>query len=283
MGRQGTERPWPAPAKLNLMLRVLGRRSDGYHRLQTLFQFIDRQDLLFFEPRNDGRIKRISDLAGVPEESDLTVRAAHLLQQRTGTRLGADIWLEKRLPKGGGLGGGSSDAATTLVALNQIWRTGLTERELMQLGLTLGADVPVFVQGRAAWGEGIGEVLTPVCLTESWYLVLVPRCEVETGAIFANSELTRDSTPIKIEDFIAGENRNDCLEVVRRCYPEVAAALDWLATVGEPQLTGTGACVFCTYASAEQARAAHALVPPHFAAFVARGMNRSPLFEAAWI
>jgi 4-diphosphocytidyl-2-C-methyl-D-erythritol kinase len=275
--------PWPAPAKLNLMLRVLGRRPDGYHRLQTLFQFINQQDQLFFEPRQDGRIRRVSSLAGIPEESDLVVRAARLIQDRTGCRKGVDIGVEKHLPIGGGLGGGSSNAATTLVALNRIWDTGLTKRELMGLGLRLGADVPVFVFGRAAWGEGVGEVLTAVDLPEPWYLVLVPACEVSTGAVFADEELTRNSAPIKIEDFFAGDDRNDCMAVVRRRYSEVAAALDWLADVGRPRLTGTGACVFCTFATQSQARAACSKVPPCFSAFVARGMNRSPLLEAARI
>jgi len=274
-------RPWPAPAKLNLLLRVLGQRPDGYHRLQTVFQFISREDRLFFEIRGDGRIARVSELAGVPENTDLVVRAARLLQMRTGCRLGANISLEKFLPMGGGLGGGSSDAATTLVALNRIWGTGLHERELMELGLTLGADVPVFVYGRAAWGEGVGEDLTPLELPKPWYLVLVPPCEVSTRAVFSDEELTRDSVPIKMSDFVAGGGRNDCLEVVRRRYPEVAGALDSLASVGSPQLTGTGACVFCAFTSAEQARAACAAVPTRFSAFVARGMNRSPLLQTA--
>jgi len=269
--------PWPAPAKLNLMLRILGRRPDGYHRLQTVFQFIDRRDRLFFTPRDDGRIRRTSDFAGVPEESDLTVRAARLLRERTGCRRGVEIRVEKQLPPGGGLGGGSSDAATTLVALNRIWGTGLTEPELMALGAELGADVPIFVYGRAAWGEGIGEVLTPIALPEPWYLVLVPWCRVATGAVFSDEKLTRDSAPITIIGFLAGDDRNDCLAVVRRRYPEVAAAWDWLATVGRPRLTGTGACMFCTFATAARARAARSSVPSRFSAFVARGMNRSPL------
>jgi len=273
-------RPWPAPAKLNLMLRILGRRPDGYHRLQTVFQFIDRHDRLFFERRDDGRIRRTSNHAGIPEESDLVVRAARLLEERTGSRLGVDIRVEKHLPLGGGLGGGSSDAATTLVALNRIWGLGLTECELMGLGLALGADVPIFIYGRAAWGEGIGEVLTPIDLPEPWYLVLAPRCEVATGAVFSDGKLTRDSAPITMSGFIAGDDRNDCLAVVRRRYGEVAAALDWLATVGRPRLTGTGACVFCAFATAAQARAACSLAPSRFSAFVARGMNRSPLSEA---
>lgn len=270
--------PWPAPAKLNLMLRILGRRPDGYHRLQTVFQFIERQDRLFFRCRDDGRIRRVSDLAGVPAESDLAVRAARLLQDRTGSGLGADIRVEKRLPMGGGLGGGSSDAATTLVALNRIWGSGLTRPELMALGATLGADVPIFIYGRAAWGEGIGEILEPVSLSEPWYLVLMPECRVSTGAVFSDRELTRDSAPIKMKDFIAGDDRNDCATVVRRRYPEVAAAWDWLAGVGRPRLTGTGACVFCAFATVAQAYAACSETPLRFSAFVARGMNRSPLF-----
>jgi len=273
--------PWPAPAKLNLMLRILGRRSDGYHRLQTVFQFIDRQDLLFFEPRGDGCIRRVSHLPGVPQERDLVVRAAQLLQDRTKTPRGADIRVEKSLPMGGGLGGGSSDAATTLVALNQIWETGLGEYELMELGISLGADVPVFIHGHAAWGEGVGEELTPLDLPQPCYLVLVPRCEVATGDVFSDGELTRNSARITIADFLAGDDRNDCLDVVRRRYREVAAALDWLATVGRPRLTGTGACVYCAFDSAAQAKGAWSQVPDRFSAFVARGMNRSPLSGAA--
>jgi len=271
--------PWPAPAKLNLTLRVLGRRADGYHRLQTLFQFIDRQDRLFFEPNADGRVRRISGLRGVPPEADLVVRAARLLQERTGCRRGVDIRLEKHLPMGGGLGGGSSDAGTTLVALDRMWGTGLGLRELMELGLTLGADVPVFVQGLAAWGEGVGEALTPVQLPEPWYLVLVPVCEVATREVFADEKLTRNSSPITIADFFSGDDRNDCLAVVRRRYPPVADALDWIATVGNPRLTGTGACVFSAFESEDEARAARSKVPSRFDAFIARGMNRSPLLN----
>jgi len=271
--------PWPAPAKLNLMLRILGRRPDGYHRLQTVFQFIDRQDRLFFKPRDDGRIRRTSNLAGIPEESDLVVRAARLLRDRADSGFGVDIRVEKRLPMGAGLGGGSSDAATTLVALNRIWDLGLSESELIELGLTLGADVPIFVYGRAAWGEEIGEVLTPIDLPEPWYLVLVPQCKVATAAVFSDEELTRNSAPITMKNFIVGDERNDCLAVVRRRYLEVSVALDWLATIGRPRLTGTGACVFCSFATAAQAHAVCSMVPPRFSAFVARGMNRSPLSE----
>jgi len=273
------EPSWPAPAKLNLMLRVLGRRPDGYHRLQTVFQLIDRQDLVFIEPKRDGRIRRLSVLPGVAPQEDLVVRAARLLQERTGCRAGADIRVEKRLPMGGGLGGGSSDAATTLLALNRLWGTGLGERELMDLGLRLGADVPLFVQGLAAWGEGVGEELTPLDLERPWYLILSPACQVSTGAVFEAEELTRNSPQIKIADFLSGDDRNDCLPVVRQRYPLVADALDWLASVGRPRLTGTGACVFTELASLGEAQAACATAPARFGAFVARGLNRSPMLD----
>ncbi len=273
------EHYWPAPAKLNLMLRVLGRRSDGYHRLQTVFQLIDQVDLLRFEVRKDGRIRRVTDLPGVPPQRDLIVRAARLLQEWTGSRLGADIWVDKRLPLGGGLGGGSSDAATTLSALDQLWGTGAGGGALMSLGLRLGADVPVFLRGMSAWGEGVGEQLTPIELPRPWYLVLSPRCEVRTADVFAAPDLTRNTPPITIADFIAGDDRNDCVDVVRRRYPPVAEALDWLKGFGRARLTGTGACVFTAFASAEQAHAVLASAPADFGAFVARGVNRSPLLD----
>jgi 4-diphosphocytidyl-2-C-methyl-D-erythritol kinase len=206
-----TSVPWPAPAKLNLTLRVLGRREDGYHRLQTLFQFIDYCDWLSFTPRADGQIRLLTEISGVPAAADLSVRAARRLQAATDCTLGVDLSLDKRLPLGGGLGGGSSDAATTLVALNRIWGTGLSEDDLAALGLALGADVPVFVRGRAAWGEGVGEHLTPVEVPEPWYLVMAPACAVPTAAVFADPELTRNSPSIKIADFLAGDDRNDCL------------------------------------------------------------------------
>ncbi len=270
---------WPAPAKLNLMLRILGRRPDGYHRLQTVFQLIDRVDLLRFEVRNDARIRRVTDLPGVPPHCDLIVRAARLLQEWTGSRLGADIWVDKHLPMGGGLGGGSSDAATTLSALDHLWGTRAGIQSLMSLGLRLGADVPVFLRGTSAWGEGIGEELTPIELPQPWYLILSPRCEVRTADVFAAPDLTRNSPPITIADFIAGDDQNDCLEVVRRRYPLVAEALDWLEDFGRARLTGTGACVFSAFASAEQAQAVLARAPAEFGAFVARGLNRSPLLD----
>lgn len=279
MNPEPNAQAWPAPAKLNLMLRVLGRRPDGYHRLQTVFQFIDCSDRLWFRPRQDGEIRRHAELPGVPESADLTVRAARALQAHTDCRRGADIHLHKTLPMGGGLGGGSSDAATTLVALNRLWGLDLPEDELAGIALPLGADVPVFVRGRAAWGEGVGEELTPVDLPQPWYLVLIPPCQVSTGAVFGDPQLTRDSVPVKLADFVAGDRRNDCLEVVRRGYPEVAAALDWLQAVGGGQLTGTGGCVFAVFADQHSAQAACETAPPRFRAFVARGLNRSPLLD----
>lgn len=275
----GSSQGWPAPAKLNLMLRITGRRPDGYHELQTVFQFIDRCDWLWIDVRSDGRIRRSSDLPGVAPERDLTVRAAKALQQATGCRLGADIRCEKRLPMGGGLGGGSSDAATTLVALNHLWGTGLEEDALAAIGLTLGADVPVFVRGRAAWAEGVGERLMPVQIPEPWYLVLLPPCSVPTRDVFLHPELTRDSPPATLADFIAGKHPNDCLEVVRRHYAPVASALEWLKAWGGGRLTGTGSSVFAEFCERAEAQRALEACPDGFQAFVARGLNRSPLCE----
>jgi len=274
---------WPAPAKLNLMLRVLGRRDDGYHRLQTVFQFLGRCDYLRFRSRRDGRIRRITDLSGVPEASDLAIRAARLLQEYTGCPLGADISVDKHLPMGGGLGGGSSDAATALVALNRIWDTELSVDRLAALGLSLGADVPVFVRGFAAWGEGIGEELTPVDLAQPWYLVLTPPCEVSTAAVFSAPDLTRNSPSITISDFVSGDDRNDCLAIVRRRYTLVADALDWLSAHASARLTGTGACVFAAFADRAQALRVLSDAPSVFNGFVAPGMNRSPLLDRLFV
>lgn len=270
---------WPAPAKLNLMLRVLGRRPDGYHRLQTVFQLIDRADRLWLDVRQDGQIRRTPDLPGVPEHADLTVRAARALQSFSGCPLGAEIRLEKILPMGGGLGGGSSDAATTLVALNRIWGLDLDEDTLARIALPLGADVPVFVRGRAAWGEGVGEELTPIELPEPWFLVLVPPCQVSTAAVFGDPQLTRDSPPVTLADFFQGDRRNDCLAVVRGRYPAVDSALKWLSEQGGGYLTGTGGCVFAVFGDRDAALAARERAPAGLVAFVARGLNRSPLLE----
>ena len=270
---------WPAPAKLNLMLRIVGRRPDGYHLLQSVFQFVDFGDAIELAVRDDGRIVRCNDLPGVPEGEDLVVRAARLLQAETGSALGADIHVHKRLPMGGGLGGGSSDAATVLVGLNRLWATGLDEDALAALGLRLGADVPVFVRGRAAWAEGVGERLTPLDLPEPWYLVVKPPCEVATGAIFQDAELTRNSPLSTIRDFLAGLTVNDCLPVVVKHYPEVAAALSWLGQFGKARLTGTGACVFAVFEEEAHAREVLGELPPGYEGFVARGRNRSPLLD----
>ena len=270
---------WPAPAKLNLTLRILGRRADGYHRLQTLFQFLDVGDDLHLTVRPDGQIRLLIPVPGVPDEENLVVRAARLLQAVTGCQLGVDLRLDKRLPQGGGLGGGSSDAATTLVALNQLWGTGLGEDELAELGLALGADVPVFVRGRAAWGEGVGERLTPVMVPECWFLVMTPPCMVTTADVFRHPKLTRNSPSITIADFISGDDRNDCLEVVRGGFPPVARAIDWLDGFARARLTGTGACVFASFSSRTEAEAVLLQAPAELPGFVARGLNRSPLLD----
>lgn len=271
--------PWPAPAKLNLFLHVLGRRPDGYHRLQTVFQFLEHCDWIHIEVRSDGRLERARPLPGVAEDRDLVLRAARALRARTGTAAGARIDLDKRLPLGGGLGGGSSDAATVLVALNQLWGTGLSTDELAALGLQLGADVPVFVRGQAAWAEGVGEQLTPTTLPEPWFLVLCPDVTVSTAEVFSAPELTRNTPPITISDFLAGQGRNDCEPLVRSRHPEVAQALDWLSGYGTARMTGTGACAFVSFAERAPAEAARAALPAGWNGFVARGCNRSPLLE----
>src|SRR5271155_4687113 len=276
-------KPWPAPAKLNLFLHIVGRRPDGYHELQTCFQFVDLCDEVMIAQREDGAIRRGAGAAGVAPEQDLCVRAALALKAATGTRRGADISVSKRIPMGAGLGGGSSDAATCLVALNQLWDLNLTVDELAALGLKLGADVPVFVRGRAAWAEGIGERLTPLYAPlapfEANYLILKPNVGVGTAEIFRDPELTRNSAPITIHGFLASGGRNDCLGVVRRRYPEVARALDWLSGFGPARLTGTGACVFLAVETMERGREILGQLPPTLDAYLARGLNDSPLLE----
>ncbi|WP_410524922.1 4-(cytidine 5'-diphospho)-2-C-methyl-D-erythritol kinase [Pseudomonas sp. DTU_2021_1001937_2_SI_NGA_ILE_001] len=267
----------PAPAKLNLMLHILGRRADGYHQLQTLFQFVDHGDELGYAVRDDGRIVLNTEIVGVPHDSNLIVRAARALQVESGCALGVDIWLDKRLPMGGGIGGGSSDAATTLLALNHLWQLGWDEDRLAGLGLGLGADVPVFVRGRAAFAEGVGEILTPVEPPEPWYLVVVPQVSVSTAEIFSDPLLTRDSKPIKVRPVPEGNGRNDCQAVVERRYPEVHNALKWLGKFTEAKLTGTGGCVFGAFPSKAEADKVSALLPDTFAGFVAKGSNVSML------
>jgi 4-diphosphocytidyl-2-C-methyl-D-erythritol kinase len=269
--------PWPAPAKLNLFLHVTGRRADGYHQLQTLFQFLTWADWLYFEPDDSGVIQRVTGPAAVSADSDLGVRAARLLQQETGCRQGVRIYNDKRLPLGGGLGGGSSDAATTLLVLNREWRLGLSINDLSGLGLRLGADVPVFVQGHSAVAEGIGEQLTPAEPPEAWYVILDPAVNVSTATVFSAPELTRDTPRQTIPDLLAGAIRNDCEAVVRRICPAVAAALDWLDSYAPARLTGTGGCVFAGFASQDEAARVAARVPQSWTGHVARGVNRSPL------
>ncbi len=269
--------PWPAPAKLNLFLHVTGRRADGYHELQTLFQFVDFGDELYFRVDDSGLVRRREALAGVAEDADLTVRAARLLQAETGCRQGVEIHIDKRLPMGGGLGGGSSDAATTLVALNRLWGLGLPENRLAGLGLRLGADVPVFVRGRAAWAEGLGEQLVPVELPEPWFVILQPDAHVATADLFADPRLTRDLQPIKIRDYLAGVGRNVFEPLVRAAYPDVDAALRWLHARAAGRMTGTGACVFAAFGDEGRARQVASEAAGRWPAIVARGRNRSPL------
>lgn len=267
----------PAPAKLNLFLHILGRRADGYHELQTLFQFLDHADELHFAPREDGQIRLHTDVPGVPHDSNLIVRAARQLQEQSGCRLGADIWLDKHLPMGGGIGGGSSDAATTLVGLNHLWRLGWDEDRLAALGLGLGADVPVFVRGRAAFAEGVGEKLTPVELEEPWFLVAVPQVFVSTAEVFSDPELTRDTAPIKVRSLLGVDGRNDCQTVVEKRYPAVRNALMSLNKFTSARLTGTGACVFGSFPNQGDADKVRRQLPATLPSFVARGRNISLL------
>jgi 4-diphosphocytidyl-2-C-methyl-D-erythritol kinase len=282
----------PAPGKLNLFLLITGRRPDGYHTLQTLFRFIDFGDTLMFRARDDGEIVRSDPLADVPTETDLTVRAARLLQQESGCRLGVDIELTKRLPIGGGLGGGSSDAASTLLALNRLWDLGLSRSRLQELALRLGADVPIFVFGRNALAEGIGEQLHAVDLPPAWYLILVPPVHVSTAAVFADRELTPTPSPVTIRAFsercvldwapFAGLlGRNDLERVVCRRADEVAHHLNWLRSFGPAALTGSGASVFCPFESEAIAQAVLRQVPESMRGFVAAGLPRHPLYDWA--
>ena len=276
---------YPAPAKLNLFLHVLGRRSDGYHELQTVFRFLDIGDRLEIRARADGEIVRANAVTDLPAETDLCIRAARLLRGRAsgllrgraGTQLGAEIRLDKRLPLGGGLGGGSSDAATVLIVLNRLWGLDLTRSELMAVALELGADVPVFVLGESAWGEGIGERLTPIALPGDWYVVLVPPVSVSTAAVFNDAELTRNSNRIKMSAFFAGSVRNDLEPVVCRLYPAIRECLDWLRRQAPARLTGSGACVFASFEDEQTAHQVFAARPPHMQGFVARGLDHHPL------
>ncbi|MBA6141413.1 MULTISPECIES: 4-(cytidine 5'-diphospho)-2-C-methyl-D-erythritol kinase [Pseudomonas] len=267
----------PAPAKLNLWLHIIGRRADGYHELETVFQFLDHGDELHFALRDDGVIQLHTPVEAVPHDSNLIVRAARKLQAQSGTPLGADIWLTKVLPMGGGIGGGSSDAATTLLALAHLWQLDWDEDRLAALGLSLGADVPVFVRGHAAFAQGVGEQLTPVDPEEPWYVVLVPQVSVSTAEIFSHPQLTRDSLPLKMRPVPKGNSRNDCQPVVEQNYPEVRNALNSLGKFTEAQLTGTGSCVFGAFPSKAEADKVLALLSATQTGFVAKGSNVSML------
>ena len=276
---------YPAPAKLNLFLHVVGRLPDGYHLLQSVFVPIDLCDAIRIEVRDDGRIVRVNDVPGFPEETDLAVRAARLLQEATGTEKGASIEVDKRIPMGGGLGGGSSDAATVLLVLNRLWSAGFDEEALAEIGLSLGADVPFFVYGVPAWAEGIGDLLRPVEVPPRWYAVLAPPVSVPTAAIYAAPELTRNTEALKMEDFSAQlpdfsrdpRFRNDMEPVVTARYPEVRRHLEWLAARAGARMTGSGGCVFAAFDSREAAQRVIDELPAGMKGFVAQGLEHHPL------
>ena len=278
MGRTQSLNEWPAPAKLNLFLHVVGRRADGLHELQTLFQLIDHVDRLGFAVREDGDICVQGAVAVIPAD-DLTVRAAYALKAATGCPLGVDIALEKRIPVGSGLGGGSSDAATVLLALNRLWATGLGVAELASIGLALGADVPVFVHGHSAFAEGIGERLTPIALEPMWYCVLIPAVSVSTARVFSNHELTRNTPRMTIPALFRGEGRNDLEPVTCVLYPEVRKSLDWLRGYGDARMTGTGGASFLSVGDRQAGLDILNKAPPDCTGFVAQGLNRHPLVD----
>lgn len=281
----------PAPAKLNLFLHVNGRRADGYHLLQTVFQLVDHGDTLHFTPREDNQLRRVTAIDGVPEEGDLIIRAAKLLQAEVLRRTGAlprgvDIAIDKILPMGGGLGGGSSDAATTLMVLNHLWQAGLSKEELMALGLPLGADIPFFIFGETAFAEGVGEALRPVKAPDCWYVVIEPGVAVPTAAIFCSEHLTRNTPPVIITDFssyhenqtdLKGYGKNDLQQVATKLFPPVAEAIEWLGAYGDARMTGSGACVFCAVATQAQADAVLQQVPAKWKAWKAEALIRHPL------
>jgi len=266
-----------SPAKLNLFLHITGRRGNGYHELQTLFQLLDWGDRLSFTANRSGEITLDSDAPDIALEDNLVYRAARLLQREAGSPHGVHIALRKHIPTGGGLGGGSSNAATTLLALNKLWQLALEQPRLQAIGAGLGADVPVFVGGRTAWAEGIGDILTPVDLPERWYVIITPSCHVSTGQIFSHLQLTRNTSPIKMATFFEGYSRNDCQDLVRRLYPDVDAVFTWLERFAEARLTGTGASVFASFGTEAQAEAVVRQLPHQWAGVAARGLNVSPV------
>ncbi len=273
------DRVWPAPAKINLFLHVVGRRADGYHLLQTVFRFLDHGDQLRFEPRSDGEILAACPLPGVSSDADLTVRAARLLRNESGRKDGVTIHLTKRLPLGGGLGGGSSDAATTLMALNRLWQCGLSSIELQRLGLSLGADVPVFIHGRACFAEGVGDQFTDLALPAAWYLVTIPGVSVPTAEIFRAPDLRRSTPAMAPAAWRPGLGDNDLEPVARRLFPEVGRHLDWLRARGPARMSGSGACCFAEFGTESAARAVWATLPDGMAGFVARGLDSHPILN----
>lgn len=277
--RQAETLTLPAPAKLNLFLHITGRRADGYHELQTVFQFLDYSDTLQFRPRHDGALT-LNGMSGVAPDDNLILRAARLIQPHAPAGAGVDIHIDKRLPMGGGLGGGSSNAATTLLGLNHLWGCHLSKDTLAVMGLTLGADVPVFVRGHAAWGEGVGDQLTPVSPPEDWFVVLIPDCRINTGEVFRHQGLTRDTPKSRIRTAFEGnlnDFKNDCEPVVRTMHPPVASALDWLGSLTTARLTGTGSCVFGRVSTQSAAQRVLTQKPAGIEGFIAPGLNRSPL------
>lgn len=267
-----------SPAKINLFLHVVGRRADGYHNIQTAFQFLTLSDELLFSKSDDKKIDLTTENLDILPENNLIMRAAKLLQTQTNTQFGAHIQLNKKIPVGGGLGGGSSNAATTLVALNELWETKLSKTELAKLGLQLGADVPVFIEGHAAFGEGVGEKLTPIDPAECWCLVIVPNVQVSTQEIYCDSQLTRDTPLITIREFLEQGGHNDCEPVVRNRYPQIEAAFNWLSRFAQPKLTGTGGCLFALFKNEQEALAIHRKMTNNLRGFVTKTINQSPLY-----
>lgn len=273
--------PFESPAKLNLFLHVVGQRPDGYHLLQSVFQLIDYHDTIYLEARPDGQIVHLNPLAHVAVEDDLTVRAARALQAVSGTTLGVSIRMDKRIPIGGGLGGGSSNAATVLLALNRLWNLSYSRQELQKIGLTLGADVPFFIFGQNAWVEGVGEILEPIELATSYFVILVPKVQVSTKAIFGAVDLTRNTKSIRMRDFAVAFTRNDLEPVACRKYPEIAECMTWLNEFAQAKMTGSGSCVFAVFATKNAADEVIAHLPNEWTGFVAKGINQHPLFEFA--
>ncbi|WP_082752831.1 4-(cytidine 5'-diphospho)-2-C-methyl-D-erythritol kinase [Janthinobacterium sp. B9-8] len=272
---------FPAPAKLNLFLHIIGRRSDGYHLLQSVFQLIDLADTISLRVNDNGEVRHLNPLPGVPAESDLTVRAARLLQQATGCSKGVDIQVEKRLPMGGGVGGGSSDAATVMLALNRLWQLNLSRSKLMELGLSLGADVPFFIFGENAFVEGIGEIMTPILTPEAHFVILHPQVHVSTPQIFSDPSLTRDTPPITVPHLSSAMTQNDLEEVARKSYPEISESITWLGQHANARMTGSGSCVFASFSSPNEANRVIYDLPKNMTGYVARSLSKHPLHEFA--